>query len=268
MSIRHPCVAGQFYEGDPEALLKQVRAFLPKKSEPRQAKALLVPHAGLVYSGRVAGEVYASLLWPSTVIFLGTNHTGRGKPFGVSGALRWRTPLGDVRVDREGAQLLLEAIPELEEDDASHRDEHSLEVQLPFLQFFSKESRMIPITIGLEDFSAYQSFGRDLASAVSRLPAPVVVIASSDMTHYEPDDVTKEKDQIAIEAILALDADELLKRVKRHGISMCGFAPVSAMIAYVREIGALRGELVRYETSGDVSGDRSAVVGYAGVRIP
>ena len=269
--VRLPCVAGQFYEDEPARLLKQVTACLPSvppKNTKRPAKAILVPHAGLMYSGGVAGEIYATLQWTSTVILLGPNHTGEGKPMSLSKAVSWRTPLGDVEIDRDLAQSLLRHAPELEEDEAAHRFEHSLEVQLPFIQLLSKKTKIVPIALGFSTPLAYKVFGTHLAEAIVASHRKVVVIASSDMTHYEPHERVKEKDRYAIEAILSVNPDELTRRVKEREISMCGYAPAMAMLSYAQERGATQGELLRYQTSGDASGDYASVVGYASILIP
>ncbi len=268
MKVRLPCVSGQFYENEKRLLEQQVTNCLPVKRVRRRAKALLVPHAGLMYSGNVAGEIYASLEWGETILFLGPNHTGEGRPFSVSTADSWRTPLGDVAIDRKLRKFLLHHLPEVEEDDAAHRHEHSLEVQLPFLQMLSKKTKIVPICIGLSSFGAYRKFGDHLAETLRQLGETLIVIASSDMTHYEPHQQAVEKDHYAIQAILSLNPDELIHRVQERQISMCGVAPAIAMLSYVRKEGAAQGELLRYQTSGDVSGDRSSVVGYAGIFIP
>lgn len=268
MRIRLPCVAGHFYEREKRPLLEQVKECLPQSPTRRSVKAALVPHAGLMYSGKVAGEIYATLEWTRTVVFLGPNHTGEGRPISVSKAERWRTPLGDVEVDQKLVSLLRHHLPELEEDDGAHQFEHSLEVQLPFLQLLSEKTRIVPVCVGFATLETYKKLGTDLAEAASSFPEKVVVIATSDMTHYEPHAHAKEKDQYALQAVLAVDPDELARRVKERKISMCGVAPTVAMLSYARRMGATRGELLRYQTSGDASGEYASVVGYAGVLIP
>ncbi|MFH1858367.1 MAG: AmmeMemoRadiSam system protein B [Candidatus Omnitrophota bacterium] len=268
MKVRLPCVAGQFYEKEPELLARQVTACLPEKPKRKQkAIAVQVPHAGLMYSGPVAGEVYASIEWPPTVILLGPNHTGEGSPISMTQAEYWRTPLGDVEVDDELASHLQRHAPELVVDETAHRFEHSIEVQLPFLQQLSKKTKIIPIILSWERAELYKQFGRHLAEAVSALQKEVLVIASSDMTHYESHESAKEKDDYAIQAILSLDGDELGQRLRARRISMCGYAPVMAALSYALQRGAGRGELLCYQTSGDATGDYSSVVGYAGIRI-
>lgn len=270
MNVRFPCVAGQFYERDKKRLLDQVTACLPKdkKGGERSATSVMVPHAGLMYSGVVAGELYALLQWTPTVVLLGPNHTGEGKAISFTEASFWRTPLGDVAVDQAFGETLCRFAPELTRDERAHRYEHSLEVQLPFLQYLSQQTKIVPVSVGLSDFETYRLFGEHLAEAVRASRQKILVVASSDMTHYEPHESAKEKDKEALQAILSLDPDRLSERVRVRQISMCGYAPVVAMLAYARKEGASQGELVRYQTSGDASGDYSSVVGYAAVLIP
>ena len=268
MKVRLPCVSGQFYEGEGKKLTAQVSSCLPQKSTRRPAKAVMVPHAGLMYSGGVAGEVYASLEWTGTVVLLGPNHTGYGKPLSLSDAEYWSTPLGEVGVNQKLSRLLLRHIPGLERDDEAHRYEHSLEVQLPFLQSLSGKTEIVPVCLGFGSAEGYQAFGLHLAEALAAFGEEVVVIASSDMTHYEPHEQAKAKDAHAIRAILAVDPDKLTSSVREHRISMCGYAPVVSMLSYAKKRGLPKGELVRYQTSGDVSGDYASVVGYAGVSFP
>ncbi|MBI4436967.1 MAG: AmmeMemoRadiSam system protein B [Candidatus Omnitrophica bacterium] len=268
MNVRYPCVSGQFYEEDWKRLREQVKACLPKETQQRRdAKGLVVPHAGLVYSGKVAGEVYASISWPKTVVLLGPNHTGEGRPMSLSTAEKWRTPLGDVEVDRELADSLLRQTPELEEDDEAHHFEHSLEVQLPFLQILAPQTKIVPIAVGFGTPEQYKAFGQHLARGIEASQKEVTVIASSDMTHYESHEAATQKDLYAIQSILAVDPDELTRRVDERRISMCGYAPTLAMLSYLRKRNGAKGELLRYQTSGDVTGDRSSVVGYAGILI-
>ncbi len=265
--VRLPCVAGHFYEGDALRLQKQVDSCIPKGLTPQTVKACLVPHAGLMYSGKVAGEVYASVQWPEVVILLGPDHHGGGAPFSLSGMSLWRTPLGDVEVDRDLARRLLKKITGLKEDNQPHQFEHSLEVQLPFLQRVSKKTKIVPIILGLATPEQYKRFGVTLAEGVEETGKEVVLVASSDMTHYETRESAKDKDDYALQAILSIDPDELIRRVHEKGISMCGFAPAVAMLSYALKKRAVRGELLRYQTSGEVSGDYRSVVGYAGVLI-
>ena len=268
MKLRRPCVAGYFYEASEERLRGQVGACLPKDRLPPQiALGGVVPHAGLMYSGPVAGSVYALVQLPPTVVLLGPNHRGEGAPFSVSSADAWETPIGRSEVDREFVKALLPAAPELEREDTAHDGEHSIEVQLPFLQCLGSGIKIVPIALGLQPFETYQRLGQELAGVVQAFPRKVLVLASSDMTHYEPHEVVREKDAEAIDAILTLDERSLMERIRQRDISMCGYAPTVAMLTCVKGLGATSARLVSYRTSGDSSGDYRAVVGYAGILI-
>ena len=268
MRVRPPAVAGQFYEGSAEKLRQQVLRCLPKHPlATQEALGTVVPHAGLMYSGAVAGSVYASLVLPATVVLLGPNHTGEGAPLSLTAADSWETPLGRSEVDQEFAQRLLKALPGLKQEEDAHQWEHSLEVQLPFLQHLGKGIRIVPVVLGFGSIQAYQEVGERVAEVIREFPRSVLVLASSDMTHYEPHEEVKAKDGYAIEAILALDEKGLVKRIRERNISMCGVAPTVAMLSCVKSLGATSGRLVKYQTSGDSSGDYSAVVGYAGIVI-
>jgi len=265
--IRQPVVAGQFYPASASRLKAMLEEMVDRDAEKQDVIGLVSPHAGYVYSGPVAGAVISRVKFKDTFIILGPNHTGRGKPLSIMSEGKWHTPLGDVEIDSELARHLLSITHHLQEDDASHLFEHSIEVQLPFLQYFKPDIRIVPITLSFASLDAYKEIGREIARAISDTGRETVILASSDMTHYEPHDVAAKKDRQAIDAILRLDEDELLRRVEQYNISMCGVAPVASLIAAAREVGATSAELVKYQTSGDTSGDYSAVVGYAGIII-
>ncbi len=231
------------------------------------AKGCVVPHAGYVYSGHVAGAVYRRLNPHSAYVMLCPNHTGRGKPLAVMSSGSWSTPLGQAVIDRELAEALCQADPDIEEDSLAHLGEHALEVQLPFLQTIQSEFRFVPIAVGGSDFDSLEKLGRALASVTRSFERSVFLIASSDMNHFEPDPITRVKDEKAIEKILALNPQELYEVVEQEKISMCGYGPAVAMLTAAKELGATKAELARYATSGDVSGDRSNVVGYAGIIV-
>jgi AmmeMemoRadiSam system protein B len=229
--------------------------------------ACVVPHAGYRYSGHVAGAVYARLKLPRRFLLLGPRHFPRGKNQAIVSDGAWQTPLGCAEIDSELARELRQAYPELCEDDVAHQTEHALEVQLPFLQSLSSDFRFVPIALGVTDYVRLESLGRALAEVLRRQSDPVLMIASSDMNHYESDEVTRRKDRRALEPLLALNAHALFDTVRREGISMCGFGPVVSVLTAARLLGAARATLVRYATSGDVNGDRDEVVGYAGVIV-
>ncbi len=265
--IRNPIVAGQFYPGSPVGLKRMIETMVEPEAEKVEVMGLVSPHAGYVYSGFVAGAVISRIKFKDTFVILGPNHTGTGKAFSVMTKGAWRTPLGDVEIDSELGRRILAASSYLEEDSAAHQHEHSLEVQVPFLQFFKPEVKIVPIVLAHADGAVYKKIGREMVGAIKESKRGVVILASSDMTHYEPHESAKKKDSKAIEAILALDEDELLKRVDELDISMCGYAPVVSLISAAKGLGAKQAELVKYQTSGDTSGDYSAVVGYAGIII-
>jgi AmmeMemoRadiSam system protein B len=227
----------------------------------------VVPHAGYMYSGPVAGAVFQRLPARATYIILCPNHTGRGVPLAIMSKGEWLTPLGAVAIDSALAATLRQSCHLLMEDAKAHEDEHSIEVQLPFLQRVVGAFSFVPIAIGVSRYAALDALGHGLAHALKTSAGPVLIIASSDMNHYEPDDVTRIKDRKAIDQILALDPAGLYDVVRKEDISMCGYGPAVAMLTAAKDLGATRAELVRYATSADSSGDRSAVVGYAGLVI-
>jgi len=272
-AIRQPAVAGQFYPADPRALRREIEDFLRAEkvtgSRPEKIHALgcVVPHAGYIYSGGVAGAVYERLDLPQRYIILCPNHTGRGEPLAIMSHGVWRTPLGDVTIDEELAADLKSRFSLLSEDSAAHRSEHALEVQIPFLQVLQPDFRFVPIVVGTSQFEVLSALGASLASAMRESREQVLVIASSDMNHYESDPVTRVKDRRAIETILALDPRELYDVVRQGNISMCGYGPTVAMLTAALKLGATKAELIRYATSGDAFGERDRVVGYAGIAV-
>jgi hypothetical protein len=266
--LRPPAVAGRFYPDDPAELTRQIAGFASSAEEPlRPAFACLVPHAGYRYSGHVAGAVYARLKLPRRFLLLGPRHFPRGKPQAILSEGAWQTPLGQAEIDTELARDLKAAYPPLCEDGVAHETEHAIEVQLPFLQSLAGDFRFVPIALGPTDYVQLESLGHAIANVVRRQQDPVLIIASSDMNHYESDEITRRKDGLAIERVLALDAAGLFDVVRREEISMCGFGPAVSMLTAVRLLGATRTTLVRYATSGDINGDRNEVVGYAGVIV-
>jgi MEMO1 family protein len=227
----------------------------------------IAPHAGYVYSGHVAGAVFARIEVPKRCIVLCPNHTGMGRALAVMSEGAWQTPLGDVPIDSELASALKQRFPALQEDSAAHRAEHAAEVELPFLLLRQRELSFVPIALGTGQFDTLEQLGKAVAEVIARQiegqRGPVLIVASSDMNHYESDTVTRAKDHRAIERILTLDPRGLFEVVTQQNISMCGFGPAVVMLTAVRELGAKSAELVKYATSGDISGDRNMVVGYA-----
>jgi AmmeMemoRadiSam system protein B len=220
-----------------------------------------------MYSGHVAGAVFARTEVPQCCIVLCPNHTGIGTPLSIMSEGAWETPLGSVPIDSALAASLMQRFPALQEDSAAHRAEHAAEVELPFLQLRQPDLRFVPIAIGTGRFEPLEQLGIAIANVIAVQRQAVLIVASSDMNHYESDAVTRVKDHRAIERILVLDARGLYDVVTQQDISMCGFGPAVAMLTAARELGAKSAELVKYATSGDVSGDRERVVGYAGIVV-
>lgn len=265
--VRQPAVAGRFYPANPERLRADIESYLSPASPNSRVIACMVPHAGYMYSGPVAGAVFSRLEITASCVVLAPNHTGRGHPLAIMNEGAWRTPLGEVPIDVDLAADLIEEFPALSADSAAHRSEHAIEVELPFLQVCRPDAKFVPIAIGTAQLALLEQLGEALAAVIKRRRKPVLIVASSDMNHYEDDATTRVKDRKAIEKILALDAPGLYETVINESISMCGFGPAVAMLTAARRLGAQRAELVQYATSGDVSGDRNLVVGYAGVII-
>lgn len=263
---RHPAVAGRFYPKEPGVLRAAVRSFVPA-SQKSPAFGCVVPHAGYIYSGEVAGAVFARMEAPRRCIMMCPNHTGHGQALAIMSRGRWETPLGDVPVDSELAEALKRKFPSLAEDSEAHHSEHAIEVELPFLQTLWPEVPIVPIALGTRRFEILEALGKAIAAVIATLPEPALIVASSDMNHYENDAVTRIKDRQAIDRMLELDAKGLLEVVVREEISMCGFGPAVAMLTAANLSGAKTAELVKYATSGDVSGDREMVVGYAGIVV-
>jgi AmmeMemoRadiSam system protein B len=270
MSVRVPAVAGQFYSGEAKQLEKSVRSYLePQGEAPQGALGAIVPHAGYIYSGPVAGAVYARLQIPPVAIILCPNHTGLGAPAALDPSESWRTPLGDVPLDRGLARRLLELAPDVEEDGSAHRREHSLEVQLPFLQVLRPEIRFVPVCIGSPDLALCRQVGEAVSVllAESTDAERPLVLASSDMNHYESREVGRRKNALALERIEALDPEGLFATVLSQSISMCGFLPATALLFAARAAKASGARIVAQRDSGDETGDTSSVVGYAGVIV-
>ena len=267
--LRRAAVAGRFYPSQPDRLRRDLLEHLGPPRAQHQALGVVVPHAGYLYSGGVAGAVFSGIEIPERVLILCPNHTGLGASLSIMSQGEWEIPLGRVPIDEALAGRLLHHCPFLTEDAEAHRFEHSLEVQLPFLLHLRPDLRLVPIAVGHHGFSTFRRLGEGIAKALRGMPSkPVLVIASSDMNHFEPDAVTRIKDGKAISRILSLDAPGLYEVVRKESISMCGYGPTIAMM-YGTEASArtCRAELIRYATSGDAGGGRREVVGYAGIAI-
>ena len=280
MAVRRPAVAGMFYPGTKAALLRSIEeAFKrvgiqsiprPVSEGPRKIVGLLCPHAGYMYSGHVAASAYAEVAEdgiPQTFVVIGPNHTGLGAPISVFEAGSWETPLGLVHIDEELAGAILDACPLAESDQVGHMAEHSVEVQFPFLQAIYGEVRMVPVVMLNQTMSASRELGMAIAKACKALGRDCVIIASSDLTHYEPAEVAERKDRSALDAILRLDEESLYKAISTMSISMCGYGPTAAMLVAAKALGARTAQLIKYSHSGETTGDYSAVVGYGAVVV-
>lgn len=264
--LREPVVAGTFYEKSKEGLLKQILEL--KKDAPVEkvlAKGIMVPHAGYMYSGKVAAETFNSVEIPDTVIILGPNHTGVGVPVSIYGEGAWKTPLGDLQIDKNMASDIMKAAGITHQDRTAHAREHSIEVQIPFLQQINSSIKFVPISLAQPSRDELKLLAKALAHVLDDSQA--LIVASSDLTHYEPADVVKKKDKMVIDAILKLDPDTMTDAVEKNDITMCGWMPVYVMLLACKELGATDAKLVRYMTSGDVTGETEQVVGYGGMII-
>lgn len=269
ITVRHPAVAGRFYPSDPADLKEQVKVFLSQGRSPKRIHALgcIVPHAGYIYSGRVAGAVFAKLEIPELCVVLCPNHTGMGLPLAIMSEGRWETPLGSVSIDQDFAANLKRRFPALQEDAAAHHSEHAIEVELPFLQTLRPGIKLVPIALGTRHFETLNGLGIALSDAIGEYDQPALIVASSDMNHYESDAITRVKDHRAIDQILALDPRSLNDTAALQNISMCGLGPAITMLTATKHLGATVATLVKYATSGDISGDRNTVVGYAAITV-
>jgi|SRR5581483_7404405 len=266
-TVRHPAVAGQFYPRNPVELANEVRTYTAVDATPLPAIGCIVPHAGYMYSGHVAGAVYGRLELTPRIVLLCPNHTGMGAPLSIMSEGEWETPLGNAQIDSQLANQLKTRCSLLSEDTLAHRREHAAEVQIPFLQARLENFAFVPIAVGTGKFETLQALGQAIAETISAAGTRILIIASSDMNHYESDDITRQKDSLAISPVLALDPRGLYDVVTSQNITMCGFGPAVAMLTAARRLGATSAELIKYATSGDISGDRNMVVGYAGIVV-
>lgn len=265
--LRKSAVAGRFYPADKKTLESDLARYLGELRADVRALGIVVPHAGYMYSGHVAGAVYSRLRVPAKAIVLCPNHTGLGASLSIMSEGSWEIPLGRVPIDGALAKSLLRHCHLLTEDATAHQFEHSLEVQLPFLVHLRPDVQLVPIAVGVGGYASLERLGRGIEASIAELGEEVLVVASSDMNHFEPDEITRVKDRKAIDRILALDPKGLYDTVKAEAISMCGYGPTVAMMHGIQPLGSRKAELVKYATSGDVSGNRKEVVGYAGVLV-
>ncbi len=259
--MRHPAVAGSFYPSNPDSLLAMLREFVSYNPDP-SVIACVSPHAGYMYSGRTAGRVYSLIPQVETYVIVGPNHTGYGSAVAVS-TDTWLTPLGEVEVDREFIDAMPKRIVDL--DEIAHRYEHSLEVQIPFLQYINmgRRFKIVPICLGLQDEETAREVAEEIIVAKEETGKDVVVVASSDMHHYLPDEECRRLDEIVIRAILSMDVSRFYRTIYDLQASVCGYGAIAVAMIYAKHHNAYA-ELVDYSTSGDVA-DKSQVVGYAGI---
>ncbi len=265
--IRNPAVSGQFYSSNPATLRKELKGFIKSGLTREKVFGIIAPHAGYMYSGAVAGSAYSVIEIPDTVIIFGPNHHGFGAKVALYPSGEWLTPLGSTKINDTLAQLVKSNSNRIEEDLAAHRYEHSLEVQLPFLQHINPDLSIVPICIGFCNFQECRDLGMGIARAITEYGKDVLMVASSDMTHYESAVAAKSKDQLALREVLGLNPEGLLRTCRNEAISMCGVIPVTVMMVAALELGAKKANLIEYATSGDVTGDHEQVVAYAAVTI-
>lgn len=264
--VRKPHVAGDFYPAQPETLQKLLADFLEPKAPLKHSSAVILPHAGYIYSGKTAGQVMRQVQVPDVCFLIGPHHRGEGSPFALFADGAWETPLGRVPIDRDFAAGLLEASHDLTPDSEAHQREHSLEVEVPFLQYRNPKVKIVPLVLGTLNLDRVREVALSLIEFL-KSRSGFLIVASSDMSHYESDAATREKDRHALQAIEALDEEALARAVVNFRITMCGFAPVYMTLILAKALGARRAALVNYTTSAEVSGDYDRVVGYAGFII-
>ncbi len=266
--VRKPAVAGYFYPKDPIRLAEMIERLMDKApSKLEKAISAVSPHAGYMYSGYVAASVYSKIYIPEVAIILGPNHTGVGSPISVMNSGVWSMPFGDVPIEEELADLIIENASYAEADYTAHLAEHSIEVQIPFIQYFKREITIVPICVGTRNYRACEDLGEAIAKSVKAYPKETLIVASTDFTHYESQKNAMTKDQLAISAILELNPKKLYEVVMEYNITMCGVMPTVSTLQASLLLGAKEAELVKYMTSGDITGDFDQVVGYAGLII-
>ena len=270
--LRRASVAGRFYPDNASELIAVLRGYLTEGPQGRSGKAekavaAIAPHAGYIYSGSVAGAVFSSIEIPDDIILIGPNHTGAGPRFSVMARGAWEMPFGRMEINEALAAALVAPGALFTEDTEAHLGEHSLEVELPFIHCRNKEASFVPVTVMRAGYRECAKLGAAIAGTIKAYGKEVLIVVSSDMNHYEPDPITREKDGRAIEKLLALDASGLLERTDAENISMCGAGPAAIAIEAAKKLGATGARLVKYATSGDTSGDLDQVVGYAGIII-
>jgi AmmeMemoRadiSam system protein B len=272
--IRKPAVAGIFYESDPISLKERIEwcfkhtlgpGGLPELGDRHKIKGIVAPHAGYIYSGPVAAHSYYKLVedgFPETFVILCPNHTGIGSGVSIMAEGEWITPLGSVEIDNEFSQELVLKSGIIDPDPMAHSQEHSCEVHIPFLQYFKKDFKIVPISMWMQDLETSQEIAQSISETTQELGRNIVLIASSDFTHYQPQEIASRNDYQVLESIEKMDEKLMYNRVNALNVSMCGYGPVATTIMASKDMGAEKGELLKYATSGDITGDYSSVVGY------
>jgi AmmeMemoRadiSam system protein B len=265
--LRQPAVAGQFYAEQSKQLRNDLAALIPEERGRRRAFGIISPHAGYVYSGAIAGKVYAAIDLPAAVLIIGPNHRGAGAAAAMSPEGEWLTPLGPISINSSLNTLLQLHVPFIDSDDVAHQFEHSLEVQVPFIQYLRPDATISALCLGHGDYSVVRRIGEGIAAAIRAYDGEVLIVASSDMTHYESAESARHKDSLALDKVLDFDPQGLLQVCRDNRISMCGVVPAAVMLVAAQDLGARHPELVAYGTSGDITGDNRQVVGYASVLV-
>lgn len=278
--IRRPAVAGTFYEWDPDSLKRRIEWCFKHQLGPgripdvlgnkREIKGVIAPHAGYLYSGPIAAHSFAKIVedgFPETFLILCPNHTGMGSGVSTMMEGQWETPLGSVEIDSEFTEEMMHNAPIIDSEPSAHLQEHSCEVQIPFLQYLAdkweENFKIVPICIWMQDLQTTTEIGNSIALTSKKMARDVLVIASTDFTHYKPQKIAYNTDRQVLEAISLLDEKLMMKRVNELNVTMCGYGPVAANMVYSKAVGARKVEILKYATSGDITGDHNAVVGYA-----
>ncbi len=272
--IRKPAVAGLFYDDEPASLKKRIEwcfqhklgpGEMPSMGEKHQLKGIVAPHAGYIYSGPIAAHSYYKLVedgFPETFIILCPNHTGTGSAVSLMSEGEWQTPLGSVMIDEEFSKNLISNSNIIDTDPQSHLQEHSCEVHLPFLQYFQSDFKIVPLSMWMQDEETSQEIGISIAKTAKNLDKRIMIIASTDFTHYQPQETASYNDHLLLEDIAQLNELDMYNHIRQYNISMCGYGPVAATIIASKKLGAKQGDILKYATTGDITGDYSSVVGY------
>jgi AmmeMemoRadiSam system protein B len=264
---RQPAVSGQFYPGTAESLSAELSQLVVRTAFTQQVKGIVAPHAGYIYSGAIAGKIYGTIKIPAAVLILGPNHHGIGYPAALYPEGEWLTPLGALKINGYLNKLITQHVQVAKLDSVAHQFEHSLEVQAPFIQYLRPDATISALCLGFGDYQTVEAMGLGLAEAIRRYGEDVLIVASSDMSHYESAAAAKRKDDSALQRLLSFDAEGMLDICRRDNITMCGVVPSAVMLIATKELGASHAELIAYGTSGDVTGDNKQVVAYASVAV-